>query len=511
MLLCTMKNTLKFRFALFVIIAALGIGFSQDPYSKLTTDLQIKLDSIVKKKKLPGTTFSLLLDKQHQVNLASGYSDVEKKVALDTYSKMMSGSVGKIFFSTLALKLIQDNKLQLSDKINRYLGSEEWYQTFPNHSEIQIENLLNHTSGLPRHLFQPEFLDEFIKYPLVAREPVECIQSVSNKPAVHAVGQGWSYSDTNYILLGLIIEKVTGKKVYDLVEAEFIIPLGLKNTLPSITNKIAGLSQGYIGPQNPFQLPRKVLGDDGKLVLNPAFEWTGGGFATNPSDLTKMVRFIHESSYLSAFIKAKLVSAASMSTGQPFDSGYGLGSFVWSKMEDKRYGHSGFFPGYVSHVEYSKNRQYAIAVQINDDGAYSLLQQIIYEMEQTIEKYLDAVDEYKIRQYFSKQEKCWNTADIACFTNAFTVSEALQNGSKAATTFGYEEVIREFKKLSTKEGMGNLHIDNIKTRRLGDNLYMATGKINLKFPEQEDISQSRFVVLLKKINGDWKIITEHSS
>jgi D-alanyl-D-alanine carboxypeptidase len=477
----------------------------------LKVDLQRKLDDVQKKHQIPGITFSLLFDDAHQFNLASGFSDVENSIPLKVDHKMMSGSVGKIFFSTVALKMIQDGHLNFNDSVSKYLGDEEWYKTFPNHSEIKIENLLNHTSGLPRHLFQPEFLDNFIKNPLEERDPKACIQSISNKEAVHPVGQGWAYSDTNYILLGLIIEKITGTNIYELVKSEFIVPLGLKSTVPSNTLEIDGLAQGYIGEQNPFQLPRKVLDTNGNLVLHPSFEWTGGGFATNPADLAKMVKYVHESSYLSETIKEKLVAAVGMVTGEPFDNGYGLGTFIWSKMEDKRYGHSGFFPGYVSHVEYSKNRQYAIAIQINDDGAYSHLQQIIYEMEQTIDQHLDAIDELKIHQNFADQEECWNNADIECYMQAYATNEPIQTASSAGVTYGYDNIIADYKKYFPKERMGKLHFDYINTRRLSDNLYFVTGRFNLKFPGRDELAQGWFSVNLKKINGDWKMITDHSS
>ncbi|MDC6363759.1 MULTISPECIES: serine hydrolase [Flavobacteriaceae] len=505
------KKTVNLKITLLLALGIFHLGYAQNPYSKLESDLQGNLNKIVKEKGIPGITFSLLLDGKHQINLASGYSDFEKKAELDPLAKMLSGSTGKLFFSTIALKMIQEGQLGLDDKVLEYLGSEEWYKTFPNHSEIRIKNLLNHTSGLPRHLFQPEFLEDFIKNPLSERAPEDCIQSISNKPAVHPVGRGWAYSDTNYILLGLIIEKITAKNIYDLVDAELIKPLALHLTVPSNTLAIDGLAQGHIGPQNPFQLPSKVLDANGNLVLNPSFEWTGGGFATNPADLTKLVRYIHESSYLNEETKKQLISAVSMTTGEPYDNGYGLGSFIWSKMEDERYGHSGFFPGYVSHVEYSKNRQYAIAIQINDDGAYPLMQQILYEMELTIEKHLGGIDEFKIRQNFAEQEKCWNQEDIECYMQAYATSEPIQTASTAGVTYGYDDIIGGYKKYFPKGRMGKLHFDNISTRRLSDNLYFVTGRFNLKFPGRDDLAQGWFSVNMKRINGDWKMITDHSS
>lgn len=509
------KTTLLFAF---LLTFNLNLAVSQNAVSKLdgqylalSLELQRELDSMVVANNLPGITFSVLFDDEHQINLAAGYQDVEQKHPLKPEDKMLSGSVGKIFFGAVTLKMIQNGKLSLDDLASKYLGDMDWFKTFPNHTDIKIINLLNHTSGLPRHLFQPEFLEDFIKDPLKKRAPVDCIQSIANKPAVHPVGKGWAYSDTNYILLGLIVEKIAGRNFYDLIQEELLDPLQLNLTVPLNRRKIEGLVQGYVGENNPFQLPEKVLDDNGGLVVEPSFEWAGGGFATNPADLTKMVKFIHERNYLNDQTKAKLRSAVNMATGQPFDNGYGLGSFVWSKMDDTRYGHSGFFPGYVSHVEYSKNRQYALAVQVNHDGKYMFLQQFLYDLEQIIEKYLDQIDDQKIRANFKKQETCWNNADIECYMEAYASTESIQTASSGGITYGYDNIIGNYKKYFPKERMGHLYFDNISTRRLSDNVYYVTGRFNLKFPDREELAQGWFSVNMKKINGEWYMITDHSS
>ena len=288
---------MKYIFTLF-ILTNIHTSYSQQIFVNLENDLQKELDRIILSHQIPGIIFSIQFDNKHQINLASGYADVERKTLLLPDSRMLSGSVGKLFFSAVILKLVQEGKISLEDNVSKYLGNSLWYNKFPNHQDIKILNLLNHTSGLPRHLFQKEFLEDFIKSPLKKRKPEDCIQSIANKAPLHPVGQGWAYSDTNYILLGLIIEKITKENIYALVEKEIINPLQLSLTTPSNTITIKGLATGYIGSQNPFQLPKKVLDNHGKLVLDPAFEWTGGGYATNPQDLTKLIKFIHESDYL---------------------------------------------------------------------------------------------------------------------------------------------------------------------------------------------------------------------
>ncbi|MBO0323006.1 beta-lactamase family protein [Muricauda sp. CAU 1633] len=484
---------------------------AQEFYSQLESELQTKLNSIVRENNLPGVTFSLLLNEEHQITLAAGFSDTEEKIPMRPDSKMPAGSVGKIFFAAVALKMIQEGKLNLDDKASSYLGDTDWYSTFPNHDDIKIINLMNHTSGLPRHLFQPEFMEDFVKDPKKKRAPVDCIQSIANKEPVHPVGKGWAYSDTNYILLGLIVEKITGRDFYDLIQEQILDPLWLDLTVPQRSDQIEGLAQGYVGPNNPFGLPKKVVDTDGNFVLDPSFEWAGGGFVSNPKDLTKMVKFIQEGEYLDEDTKTKLRKAVSMSTGQAFDNGYGLGTFVWSKRNDTRYGHSGFFPGYVSHVEYSQNRQYALAIQVNDDGTYAYLQQFLFDLEEIVDNYLGSIDDYTIRQNFKKQEDCWNNSNIECYMEAYAKTEPIQTASQGGITYGYDNIIGNYKKYFPKERMGELYFDNINTRRLSDHLYFVTGRFNLKFPGREELAQGWFSVNMKKIKGKWYMITDHSS
>ncbi len=498
-------------FLIVLLTSVFHTCLSQDVYTNLEAQLQKSLDQIVSENNIPGITFSLRFDAENTINLASGFDDKELKKKLGASSRMFSGSVGKLFVSAIALKLIQEGKIDLNEKANKYLVDKPWFNDFPNAQDIKVINLLNHTSGIPRHLFQSEFLTGFIKDPTLKRAPTDCIQSVLKKAPVHPVGKGWSYSDTNYILLGLIIEKVTGSSFYDLAQKEILTPLKLDLTSPSTTRKYHGLSQGYVGQQNPFRLPKKVLNDNGILVLDPSFEWTGGGFVTNPGDLTKLVKFMFEGEYLNDETKELLTSAVNMGTGERYDNGYGLGTFIWSKMKDIRYGHAGFFPGYLSHVEYSKHRQYAIAIQINTDDGYPRLQQYIYDLDKVIDDYLDEIDERKIHQNFKKQELCWNNQNIECYMEAYATTESIQTASRGGITFGYDNIIGDYKKYFPKERMGKLHFDNFNYRRLSDNLYFVTGRFNLKFQDRKELSSGWFSVTMKRINGNWKMITDHSS
>ena len=481
-----------------------------DKFVKLQSDLQSTINTIVSSDQLPGMTLAVVFDESQIINLAAGYNDKDQKIKMQPTDRMMSGSTGKMFVSAVALQLVAEGKLKLDTKIKDYLGNKDWFKNLPNGEEITVAHLMNHTSGMPRYIFQEEFLTEIRANPLKERSPEDCIAFVLDKAPLHPVGQGWGYSDTNYLLLGLILEKITGKTYYELLKGRLLEPLKLNLTTPSDNRKLEGLSQGYIGSQNFFGLSEEI-NVNGLLAVNPAFEWTGGGLVTNVKDLAVWMKFLHEGKVLPDSIYRLLIQPVHMGSGQPYDQGYGLGSFVWSKRNDTRYGHAGFFPGYLTHVEYSKKRQYAIAIQINTDEGSQSLQQYIYKIDEVITKYLDAIDKSKIKANFDKQANCWNNADLECYMEAYAKSQDIQTISRAGVTYGYDKILSDYKKYYPKDKMGQLHFDNFGYKRLADNLYFVTGRFNLKIQGRDQLRQGYFSVVMQRINGKWLMITDHSS
>jgi D-alanyl-D-alanine carboxypeptidase len=281
-------------------------------------------------------------------------------------SRMMAGSVGKTFFGALALQVIHEQQIDLDSKVMTWFEKEAWFERIPNAKDLTIRMLMNHTTGIPRHVFQPAFLKALQDSPMRNWEPAELLKYVLDLPPVHSAGDGWAYSDTNYIILGMLVEKWSGKELYSLLRKRVLKPLGLKNTIPSNTPKLKGLVQAYIGEQNFLNLPTKVI-KDGRYVINPQWEWTGGGLVSNVVDLAKWLKAIHETDVIPAPMYAEMIKPVGLRTGQAGETGYGLTTFVWKAPAGLHYGHSGFFPGYITNVEYVKDLKTSIAVQLNSD------------------------------------------------------------------------------------------------------------------------------------------------
>jgi D-alanyl-D-alanine carboxypeptidase len=338
-------------------------AFSQAKTDVLREKLQTKLDELHKNGKFPGATLGVSLADGQSFGLAVGFSDREAKTAMKPTDLMMQGSVGKTYAAALALQLVKENKINLDEKVEKYLGKEVWYSRLPNAREITVRQLMNHTSGLVRYEFKPQFLKDLVAQPDKVWKPEEQLAYLFDDKAPFNAGQGWEYSDTNYIVLGMVIEKVTGRKFYDLVAQKFLKPYKLKQTFPSDSRTIRGLIQGYAGANNPFG-GRDAVIENGKFIFNPQFEWTGGGYVSTTEDLARWAKLMYEGKSVPPdLLPQMLTGIAAPMLGK--DVKYGLGVIIRQTPQGTAYGHSGFFPGYVTEMMYFPDKKIALAVQVN--------------------------------------------------------------------------------------------------------------------------------------------------
>lgn len=330
--------------------------------------LRLLVDSLRQEAKFPGISVAIVYKDNTNVALASGYNDKEKQLPLTIADRLLQGSVGKTYVSAIALQLVKQGKLRLDEKAATYLGNFSWYDRIPNASDITVTMLMNHTSGVMRYEFKEQFLKDLTANPDKYWKPEELVQYVLDEKPAFTAGNGWEYSDTNYILLGMIIEKLTGKKYYELLRTNILQSLQLNNTLPSDSRNLKGLSQGYAGDANEFGGKDKVIGEDGLFIINPQFEWTGGGIYSTTSDLAKWGKLLYEGKLIDTSLL--LSSAVPAKLGK--DTKYGLGVIIRSTTLGIAYGHSGFFPGYMTEMLYFPSQGICIAVQCNSSDFRNL-------------------------------------------------------------------------------------------------------------------------------------------
>lgn len=353
--------------ALVVICSAVVVAQQAAPAADLRTQLQTALDQWRSEANIPGASLGVVLKNGEAVGLASGLADRTAKRALTPDDLLMTGSTGKTFFAAVALQLIEAGTLDLNAPISKYLGTKPWFNRLPNAKDITIRMLMTHTSGLVRYEMNPKFTADLRANPDKAWTPEEEIAYLFDATPPFAAGQGWDYSDTNYIVLGMIIEGLTKTKLYDEVQRRFLTPLQLTRVQPTNSRRVPGLAPGYAGPRDPLGLPDEVM-TNGVFVINPQFEWTGGGYATSARDLARWGAALYTAKAVSPKMRDLMISEAVPAQLGP-GSKYGLGVIVRpTTPAGLAWGHSGFFPGYTTELVHFPERGVTVAVQINTSG-----------------------------------------------------------------------------------------------------------------------------------------------
>lgn len=337
--------------------------------------LQARVDSLCAAGHFPGLSVAVVFPDDRAIAVASGMADSVKHQPMKTSDRMMEGSVGKTYVSAIAMQLIKEGKFNLDDKISKYLGHYSWFSRLPNANDITIKMLMQHTSGIMRYEFKPAFTNDLTANPAKVWKPEELLAYVFDEKAPFKAGQGWDYADTNYIVLAMIMEQVSGKAYYDMLRDRILKPYHLTETLPSDKRKLKGLIQGYAGKNNDFGHQSEVIAPNGEFIINPQFEWTGGGVYANTTDLAKWGKMLYEGN---AFDPAMLPV---MEDGVPArmlgrNTNYGLGVIIRQSPDyGVSYGHSGFFPGYMTEMYYFPKYKMCIAVQTNSSDYASFKMQ----------------------------------------------------------------------------------------------------------------------------------------
>ncbi|MGZ8376194.1 MAG: serine hydrolase domain-containing protein [Gemmatirosa sp.] len=334
----------------------------------LARALQAKLDSLRTVARFPGASFALALPDGRTLALATGLADTARHVPLRTTDRLLQGSVGKTYVAAVAMQLVHEGTLDLDAPISRYLGSLPWFARLPNAQAITVRQLMNHTSGLVRYEFDPRATAVLREQPMKAWTPEERLSYLLDTAAPFAAGAGWDYSDTNYIVLGMIVERLTGRTYYDELRRRILGPLQLTNTIPSDRPDLPHMANGYAGPKNDLGGYDASLDASGRLRVNPQFEWTGGGIASTTADLARWGKLLYEGRAFDPSMLPRMLDGVPSKLGR--DVRYGLGVMTRPTALGPAWGHSGFFPGYATELLYFPDLKIAAAIQVNATAPY---------------------------------------------------------------------------------------------------------------------------------------------
>ncbi len=358
------------------------------------TSIQRYLDDWRAAAGVPGVTLAIVTKDGQVQSFASGESDTATHRKMQPTDLMPAGSTGKTLFAAVAVQLIESGQLDLDAPISKYLGTRPWFSRLPNAKDVTVRQLMTHTSGIIRYEFNDKFTADLRANPGKVWQPEEQLAYLFDTKAPFAAGQGWEYSDTNYIVLGLIVEQITGEKYYDLIRTRLLTPLKLPGLVPSTSRTIPGVVQGYVGPGDPILPAGGAMLTNGVMAFNPQIEWAGGGFATNAVDLARWGHELYAGRALSDRARKLMIDAA-VPAKLGAGVSYGLGVFVRppataAGMTSVTWGHSGYFPGYMSELLYVVDTGTTLAIQINSSatrtrGTAAPLR-VLYDVHQLLKK-----------------------------------------------------------------------------------------------------------------------------
>lgn len=277
--------------------------------------------------------------------------DTTKAVSLNHHFRI--GSITKTFTNTALLILVDKKKLSLDDAISKYIGG------VPNGDKITLRHLANMTSGLPNYSESENFDETLWNEPEKIWKTKELLQLAFNQPLSFEPGESWEYSNTNTVLLGLVIEKVSGKDLATFLKENIFKPLSLDNTsYPSDKSMPSPYSHGYT-----------MQSKDGKVAdatfRDPSWTNAAGEMISKLSDLRLWGKALGTGKLIQPETFAQQTTFVNSKMVKDVEIGYGLGMFKINSW----IGHNGELPGYNAFVAYHPEKKIIFACMVNADSA----------------------------------------------------------------------------------------------------------------------------------------------
>jgi D-alanyl-D-alanine carboxypeptidase len=319
-----------------------------------TGQLEQAVREALEKDDIPGAIVGAWVPGRGEWVTAMGLADREAGEEMQEADLMRIGSVTKSFTATLVLELADEGMLGLDDPLADYFP---WVQNARN---ITVRMLLNHTSSIVDDYQNPAFMDVAAADPMYGWKPDELVKASLGFDAAAVLGEAYNYSNTNYVLLGMIAEEVTGKKLAEAMEEHIFEPLGLSGTVFPDGPEIAGQhSHSYI-----------AVGDGGELYdmtsgIDPSITWAAGAIISNLEDMRVWAHalatgeLIEEKTHEEQLQWVDVPNLEGAGVGYQYGLGIlKLGNFI---------GHNGEFSGFQATMFYLPSREAVVVVMLNSN------------------------------------------------------------------------------------------------------------------------------------------------
>ena len=343
---------------------------------------QTRLDELREEHGFAGATVAFVLADGEIGAAATGWADVQRQIPMTPEHRMPAGSVGKTIVGATAMSMAADGLLDLDDPVGRWLGDEPWFERLANYDTMTVRHLLTHSSGLIDHVYHEGWRSAARARrsgpeadPDAYFTPRELVSHILDEPALFRAGAGYHYTDTGFIVAGLVLEAASGAPFYEEAQRRILDPLGLTLTEAQVGRSFDHLAAGYLGSNdNAYSLPDKVA-DRGLVALNMLTEWTGGGYISNPRDLARWAKALYEDEALPDPYLEEMLSSGYR--GEDAEATYGISVFIVDNEFGRIIGHGGQYPGWRSSMYYHPESRTALALQVNqfEPDVHNILRQ----------------------------------------------------------------------------------------------------------------------------------------
>ncbi len=353
----------------------IGNSTSTEPPAPLTIQqesLQGTVTELADELLAPGVVV-LIRSPQGDFQFAHGTTTVKGQTPISLADHARIGSNTKTFTATAILQLADEGRIDLFDPV-----ADHW-SGVPNGENITIEQLLNMRSGLFNYSETARLNRSLDNNPQRVWSPKQLLRMGLSRPPYFPPGEGWHYSNTNTVLLGLIAEKIEGKPLAQIIQDRFLTKLSLSGTsFPASTTSAMPTPhpQGYMYGTNLATMASPKLppaqqkaAQNGTLLpndvtdVNPSWTWAAGQMIATADDLATWVKALGDGSLLSPELQAqRLDSVAPADASLPAGGAeYGLGIAKLGPI----YGHTGELPGFNSVMGYDPQTDLTIVVWSN--------------------------------------------------------------------------------------------------------------------------------------------------
>ena len=313
-------------------------------------ELDSTIAQVIQDKDLPGVLVAVSVPREGEYVSAQGTANLDTGTEPQTTDQFRMGSVTKTFVATAILQLVDQGQLSKSDTLSN------WYPDFPNADEITVDDLLSMRSGIADY-WDEETIKQYYDNPFENVTNEDIIEEAAAKAdQFEPPNQETKYTDTNYNILGAILEKVSGNDIATQLTENILIPLGLNNTFYPTNDELPGGLRGY-------GLNSQSEEFEDKTLLNPAPADGAGAMISDISDLGVWARALYNGDLLNPETQQARLETQPLEGAPPGGAGYGEG--IGGGGTAGLWGHGGTISGFSTEMWYIPEQDATIVISVN--------------------------------------------------------------------------------------------------------------------------------------------------